>query len=134
MSLRCRILIVMLLELAGVARTAAADAGVAPPPMAAVPAPVRAAARAALDQRLARDGVSDAPVLAAAEAVTWPDGGLGCARPGAVVTQALVPGYRLVYTAAGRRYEVHASAAGAVTLCGRPRPRAVPPPPSVSPQ
>jgi hypothetical protein len=37
----------------------------------------------------------------ALDEVTWPDGGLGCAAPGAVVTMALVPGWRLVLGAPG---------------------------------
>jgi hypothetical protein len=34
-----------------------------------------------------------------AEAVTWPDGALGCPEPGIVYTQALVPGYWVVVEA-----------------------------------
>src|SRR4051812_22710780 len=31
--------------------------------------------------------------LISAEAVNWPNGGLGCAKPGSMYTQAIVPGY-----------------------------------------
>lgn len=122
MSRRRRILIALLLALAGAAARAADEAE------RVVPAPVREAARAALERRLARDGIAATAPLTAAEAVTWPDGSLGCAVPRAAVTAVQVPGYRLQLSAAGRRYEVHASRAGAVALCSPPGPRAAPPP------
>jgi hypothetical protein len=118
------------------AAAAASDAGgpvTAPAgePIAAAEVPPRVleTARTALAARLAGTGVTDPPVLVRAEAVTWPDGSLGCDAPGAARTPALVPGYRLVFEAGGRRYEYHASGAGAVVACERRRgPRAVPPP------
>ena len=44
---------------------------------------------------------ADIKVLSA-EAVTWPDGSLGCPQPGMMYTQALVPGFRIVLQAADR--------------------------------
>ncbi len=57
------------------------------------------------------------------EAVTWADGGLGCAEPGQLYTQATVPGYRVDFEAAGRTYIYHASASGVVKLCRALSPR-----------
>ncbi len=39
------------------------------------------------------------------EAVDWPDGCLGAARPGMMCTQALVPGWRIVMESGGLQYE-----------------------------
>jgi len=65
-----------------------------------------------------RAGVSDGDVtVLRAEAVTWPDGALGCPRPGQVYTQALVPGYRVALEAAGNRLDYHADDRGRFVLC-----------------
>lgn len=42
-----------------------------------------------------------------AEAVTWSDGAIGCPEPDMYYTQALVPGYRLVFRVAGTQYYYH---------------------------
>jgi hypothetical protein len=52
-----------------------------------------------------------------AEAVNWPNGALGCPRPGAMYTQAIVPGYRVVLDAGGERFAYHASKKGQFKLC-----------------
>ena len=85
-----------------------ADAGEVPPA-------VLARAR----ELLGAEHVAAPAVLMLVESVTWPDGGLGCGRPGEIHTQALVRGYRLVYAAGQRRYEFHASLAGLVVACDR---------------
>ena len=59
---------------------------------------------------------SDVKVISA-EAVNWPNGALGCARPGAMYTQAIVPGYRVVLEAGGERFSYHASKRGQFKLC-----------------
>lgn len=60
--------------------------------------------------------------LVSAQGVIWPNGGLGCAKPGEMVTQALVPGYRVEFEVNGRRYAYHASERGYFRLCaGTPR-------------
>ncbi len=58
--------------------------------------------------------------LVAAEAVTWPDGSLGCGQPGRVYTQVPVPGYRVVFDVAGERWNYHASTTGGFMLCSGP--------------
>jgi hypothetical protein len=55
--------------------------------------------------------------VVSAEAVNWPNGALGCPRPGAMYTQAIVPGYRVVLEAAGERFAYHASKTGQFKLC-----------------
>ena len=51
-----------------------------------------------------------------AEAVTWPDGSLGCPQPGQAYTQALVPGYRVILDVDGEEMAFHASEDGDFTL------------------
>src|SRR3954453_14732157 len=47
-------------------------------------------------------GVSAADVkVISAESVNWPNGALGCPKPGRMYTQAIVPGYRIQLEAAG---------------------------------
>jgi hypothetical protein len=77
--------------------------------------------REALADAASRTGLSaDALRVEHAEAVTWPDGALGCARPGVVYTQALVPGYRVVIRAGDERLSYHANRKGYWTYCPSP--------------
>jgi hypothetical protein len=62
----------------------------------------------------------EALVVERAEAVTWPDGALGCGKPGVVYTQALVPGYRVVIRAGEERLSYHANRKGYWTYCPSP--------------
>lgn len=87
-----------------------------------VPAQVLTRVDALLAERIAAAGLHQTPTLVLAQKVTWPDGSLGCGRPGASSTQALVPGYRLVYAVGPRRFEYHASDKGTVIPCDRPPP------------
>lgn len=59
---------------------------------------------------------ADVKVISA-ESVNWPNGAIGCPRPGAMYTQAIVPGYRVVLEAAGERFAYHASTKGQFRLC-----------------
>jgi len=52
-----------------------------------------------------------------AVSVTWPDGSLGCPKPGVMYTQALVPGYRVQIRAGERVLDYHASQRGYFVLC-----------------
>jgi hypothetical protein len=52
-----------------------------------------------------------------AEAVTWPDGSLGCPQPGRQYTQVLVDGYRILIVAGTATLEYHASVRGQPFLC-----------------
>jgi hypothetical protein len=58
-----------------------------------------------------------AVVLTRAEQVTWPDGSLGCAEPGGIYTQALVPGYRLVAKTSAGELIYHTDQRSHVTSC-----------------
>jgi hypothetical protein len=56
--------------------------------------------------------------LVSAQAVTWPDGSLGCPQPGMGYTTALVPGYRIRLRAKGSAVlDYHASQTGTLVLC-----------------
>ncbi|MCZ8131178.1 MAG: hypothetical protein O9284_07720 [Steroidobacteraceae bacterium] len=54
------------------------------------------------------------------EAVTWPDGSLGCPEPGMAYAMALVPGYRVILRFEAREYACHASARGGFKCCATP--------------
>lgn len=69
----------------------------------------------------ARLGTTDPVELVEHEAVTWPDGALGCPQPGMMVTQALVPGYRIRLRSGNRLYNYHGRAGGAPRYCERPQ-------------
>lgn len=78
-----------------------------------------------------RSGVAeDAVKLISAQAVTWPDGSLGCPQPGVMYTQMLVPGYRIVVTAQEKTYDYRAPQKGGFQLClpraGVPRSESLP--------
>ena len=55
---------------------------------------------------------ADQIALVSNEAVTWPDGCLGVKKMGMMCTQALVEGYRIVFEADGKEYEVHTNGTG----------------------
>ncbi|MDP3969299.1 MAG: hypothetical protein Q8Q02_13600 [Nocardioides sp.] len=76
---------------------------------------------AAVADLAAREGVaeSDVRVESIAE-VTWPDGSLGCPKPGEMYTQALVEGLEIVLSVAATRYAYHSSLAGEPFLCEQP--------------
>jgi hypothetical protein len=82
-----------------------------------VPADLLAAVRADLAERT---GVSPGDIaLLTAESATWPDGALGCARPGEVYLPSPTPGYRVVLQVAGGVYDYRTTAAGSFRLCPR---------------
>jgi hypothetical protein len=55
--------------------------------------------------------------VSSAEAVTWPDGSLGCPQPGMMYTQALVPGFRIRIRAGAETLDYHAGRRGVATFC-----------------
>ena len=84
---------------------------------------------AAAQVRAARDDLADhlgtADIeLISHENVTWPNGALGCPKPGMMYTQALQPGYRIVLRAAGNTWSYHGRRGGAPGRCERPQPGA----------
>lgn len=81
-----------------------------------------AVVQAAVADAATRAGVDPAAVtVVSAEAVTFPDGGLGCPEPGMLYTQVLTPGYRVVVEAGGRQFDYRVGArGGAVRWCEKP--------------
>jgi hypothetical protein len=67
---------------------------------------------------------TDVPVdeieVRTADAVTWPDGSLGCPEPGVMYTQALVDGYQVVLQAADESLDYRVGNAGSFRLCEGP--------------
>lgn len=47
----------------------------------------------------------------------WPDGALGCPKPGRMYTQMIVPGYRVVLQAGGEKYAYHSDRRGKFIVC-----------------
>jgi hypothetical protein len=84
---------------------------------------VVAKARAELGKAVGAEKAESARVVTA-EALMWPNGALGCPQPGRMYTQAVVPGYRVVFEADGRTYAYHASQKGGFKLCKQPAPLA----------
>jgi hypothetical protein len=63
-------------------------------------------------------GVTAAEVkVISAQSVNWPNGALGCPKPGRMYTQAIVPGYRIELEAAGKQFTYNASARGGYKRC-----------------
>jgi hypothetical protein len=56
-------------------------------------------------------------VVERGEAVEWPNGALGCPKPGVAYLQVVTAGYHLVLRAAGSRYDYRADARGRFLLC-----------------
>jgi len=55
---------------------------------------------------------ADQITLISSESVTWPDGCLGVQKAGVMCTQALVEGYKIIFEADGKEYEVHTNGTG----------------------
>jgi hypothetical protein len=79
--------------------------------------PVETIDKVKADLAKLRDTSAAAVKLVSAESVIWPNGALGCAKPGQMYTQATVPGYRVELELNGRRYAYHAAERGYFTLC-----------------
>ena len=47
----------------------------------------------------------------------WPDGSMGCRKPGEMYTQMIVPGYRVLLQAAGEKYAYHSDRRGNFVVC-----------------
>ncbi|MEN6403398.1 MAG: hypothetical protein ABFD94_15770 [Armatimonadia bacterium] len=50
---------------------------------------------------------------------TWPDTSLGCAQPGMMYAQVLVPGYRILLRVGGQEFEYHSDRKGRAVYCSR---------------
>lgn len=92
------------------------DAGRDKPVAGEVPQPVIDAVLTRLEERLQVDRAGF--VVREAQSRQFSDGSLGCAEPGAVYTQAIVPGYRVVVEYAGTAYDFRVSDQGFIKPCG----------------
>lgn len=87
---------------------------------------LQALIRTAMNDAAQRTGADEGTLkVVSAEAVTWPDGALGCPQPGMLYTQALVPGYRIRIDAGGRVLDYHGGRRGPPVFC--PADRVTPP-------
>jgi hypothetical protein len=68
-----------------------------------------------LEARIGVD-VSSATVVSA-ERATWPNGAMGCPKPGEVYIQVIVEGYQVMVEFDGAVYDYRVSDSGAVRLC-----------------
>ena len=77
-----------------------------------------------LDDAAQKLGVApDTLVVTKAEAVTWPDGSLGCPEPGMFYTQALIDGDWIVVEAGGQSLDYRVSGGGNFRICDTPQPQ-----------
>ncbi len=58
--------------------------------------------------------------LVSAEAVSWPDGSLGCPQPGMMYPQVLTEGFRVVVAVDGKEYAYHGDDRGQFNYCENP--------------
>ena len=56
-------------------------------------------------------------VTVSAQAMSWPDGSLGCPQPGMLYTQVMVDGALIELSVDGTSYSYHSGASGAPFLC-----------------
>ena len=73
--------------------------------------------QAALDLARRLKVAADEIELLTVEAVTWPDGSIGCPQPDQLYTQALVEGHRIVLGYGERVYLYHTGGDVAPFLC-----------------
>lgn len=66
---------------------------------------------------LAHRGATGEPQLVSAAAVTWPNGALGCPKPGMSYTQAVVEGMQVVVEVDGTTYDYRFGRSDAPMLC-----------------
>jgi len=56
-------------------------------------------------------------VTVSAQAMSWPDGSLGCPQPGMLYTQAIVDGAQIELSVDGTSYSYHSGSSGSPFLC-----------------
>jgi len=59
----------------------------------------------------------DAVKLVSVKPVTWPDGSLGCPKPGVMYTQSVVPGFRVIIRAGDRKLDYRVGRSGTAKRC-----------------
>ncbi|WP_052462252.1 hypothetical protein [Nigerium massiliense] len=73
--------------------------------------------RTAIQDDLAARGVTDEITVVKSEAVTWPNGSLGCPQPGRMYTQAIEEGLWVIVEAGGEQYDYRFGRGGTPMLC-----------------
>jgi hypothetical protein len=73
---------------------------------------------ALLGDLASRSVSSDGLEVVTARAVAWPNGALGCPKPGMAYTQMVTDGYQVVVRAGGRTYDYRFGMSSAPRLCG----------------
>lgn len=63
------------------------------------------------------------------DAVEWPDGGLGCGKPGIEYIQVITPGFRISLEADGKIFTYHTDASTQIILCNEQLPHGITPTP-----
>lgn len=89
-----------------------------PTPTPAWPPGVQALLDRAIADLAGRLGLPSAQVeVVRIERVAWPDGCLGCAKPGQLCTTVVIPGFRILLRVAGEEYEYRTDEKETVMLC-----------------
>jgi hypothetical protein len=65
--------------------------------------------------------------LVRADEITWPDGSLGCPKPGEMYTQSLVHGFWIVFDSGSETYDFRAASDGSFFRCELSRPPGISP-------
>ena len=47
----------------------------------------------------------------------WPDTALGCPQPGMAYAQVITPGYLVIVSGGGKRFEYHTDTRGRAVMC-----------------
>ena len=88
-----------------------------------IPKTLEAHVATAVDLCARQAGADPADVqVVGAEAVTWPNGAVGCPEPGMMYTQALVAGYRIELQLRGKTYHYHGRRDDSPFYCASPKP------------
>ncbi|MGC5172800.1 hypothetical protein ACLQ2Q_19360 [Microbacterium sp. DT81.1] len=121
-------LLLSLTACSGASMDDSTEASTRPPFLTTTPGPVSASGAptdvpparwdAIVADLIARD-VTGAPELVSAKAVTWNNGALGCPKPGASYTQALVDGMRVIVRVDGETYDYRFGSTDSPKLCER---------------
>jgi hypothetical protein len=73
---------------------------------------------AALLSDLATRGIATEGIeVVTARSVTWPNGALGCPKPGMAYTQMIIDGYQVVVTVGGKTYDYRFGGTATPRLC-----------------
>jgi len=63
------------------------------------------------------------------EAVEWPDGSLGCGKPGTEYLQVVTPGFHILLEAGGQMFSYHTNTSSQIILCSEQPPSGINPTP-----